>query len=71
MTDVPVHVSRAPVSEPGLPDYEPGDPGVVIPRTMIDVPDSELHQYWVRDAGHANQVWRDHYGADYPARQED
>lgn len=71
MAGVPVRTSRAPRSEPGLDDYEPGDPGVIVSRTMIDVPGDELHQYWVRDAEHANQVWRDHHGADYPARRGD
>ena len=65
MADVPVHTSRAPRSEPGLPDYESGDPGVVTARTWIDVPGSELHQYWVRDQDHANRVWRDHHGRAY------
>jgi hypothetical protein len=65
MPDVPVRTTRAARSSPGLPDYEPGEPGVVIARTMIDVPGSELHEYWVRDAEHANQMWRDHHGSDY------
>jgi hypothetical protein len=65
MADVPIYTSKAAKSEPGLPDYEPGDPGVVVARTWIDVPESELHQYWVRDQDHANQVWQDHHGHDY------
>ena len=65
MPDVPVRTSKATVSEPGHPDYEPGDPGVIIARTMIDVPGTELHQYWVRDQDHANQVWREHHGREY------
>jgi hypothetical protein len=70
MTNVPIHKSKATVSEPGLPDYEPGDPGVVIARTMIHVPGSALHQYWVRDQDHANQVWREHHGRDYEESPE-
>jgi hypothetical protein len=66
MTDVPVRTTKATQGSPGLPGYEPGYPGVGIGRTMIDVPGSELHEYWVRDAEHASQVWRDHYGTDYP-----
>lgn len=65
MADVPLRTTRAPQGVPGQPGYEPGDPGVVIGRTMIDVPGSELHEYWVEDQDHANQVWRDHYGRDY------
>jgi hypothetical protein len=70
MADVPVHTSRAPLGEPGLPGYEPGDPGVIIARTWINVPGDELHQYWVRNQDHANQVWRDHHGRDYETPAE-
>lgn len=68
MADVPIRTTKASRGSPGLDDYEPGDPGVVIARTMIDVPGSELHEYWVDGQDHANQAWRDHHGADYPGR---
>jgi hypothetical protein len=70
MADVPVHTSRAAKGEPGLPGYEPGDPGVAVARTWIDVPGSELHGFWVDGQDHANQVWRDHHGRDYETPAE-